>query len=97
MSYSKFMIDKAARLRVVEDQDSRWFKVSSTKVVHHVRFIPDKEPYKSFSCDCYWFANRTVNGDKYCSHVLAVISQFMRFKNPVWELFWKTIEESKED
>jgi hypothetical protein len=92
MGYSKAMLNKAKILRVVEDRDSRWFRVTSSKSVHRVRFIEGKEPIKSLSCDCYWYANRTVTGDKFCSHILAVISQKLRFKNPAWEFLWKTIE-----
>lgn len=100
--YTKYNIKRADRLHVIQGRkglSSRylWFRVDSSKTMHTVSFNPKISFLKAFDCDCYWFANKTLYGDKYCAHILSVIKQKLVLNNMDAREFWRLVEDANEE
>ncbi len=76
-NYNQTSINRAKTLRVKKDYDTgrhTSFVVSdeATGRKHTVIFKTEIPPPLDWSCDCEWYASKTLYSGKYCAHILAV-------------------------
>lgn len=77
--YSDWVLNKAMRMSVSPKiyNNAIWFNVTYKDREYDVRYSTKE---KTFSCNCYHYANKTVTGGTLCSHIIACMYEMVRRK-----------------
>ena len=101
--YSPHQIARAEKMKVALKHKTPLKDYYQTKIFEKKKWSAHEVIVKTgegislkdrFNCDCFWWSNETIHGNKFCSHCLAVLKKLCE-EGVIDKSIWTSVVEGE--